>query len=163
MKYAVIYQSMTGNTQKLAEHLYQALPGTDKNIFALDELAGLPEAEVYLVGFGVKNTSCSLDIINLLEKVERGNLLLFATCGCPPTEQYRQEILRKLEVWLPENVDFLGLILCQGCVSDLQQELWIEKMPQLEDQLEEMFIQGDSHPDDADFRQAEKIMQRLLL
>ena len=48
MKYAVIYQSETGNTEELAKNIFVSLPGNDKTITdaeKMTELPPLPELE----------------------------------------------------------------------------------------------------------------------
>ena len=49
MKYLVIYSSRTGNTEKIAMEIFEALPGNSKDIQRVEEQSG--EADTYFVGF----------------------------------------------------------------------------------------------------------------
>ena len=58
-----------------------------------------------------------------------------------------------LEVWLPETGEFLGMVVCQGCVEAAQKKLMYRQMPSYADKMKIMFEEGDNHPDD-DLRNA---------
>ena len=47
MKYAVIYQSKSGNTRLIAEKIYGALNTEDKTIVDIDTEQDIPAADVY--------------------------------------------------------------------------------------------------------------------
>ena len=90
MKYVVMYQSKSGNTEKIAEEIYQNLPEWDTDIYDIDKGGEIPLAEVYFIGFGVQRGTCSMEIINLFEKIKGGKIALFATCGSCPTDHYKK-------------------------------------------------------------------------
>ncbi len=161
MKYAVIYQSRGGNTKQLAEEIFHCLSGTDKALLDLDEHPGIPRAEMYFVGFGIRNESCSMDIIDCLENIQESRFALFATCGLAPSEKYKARLERNLSVWFPENADYLGMYLCQGNAEEDWQRTMIGRMPSEEERLREMFRRGAGHPDSADTRRAGEFAAKL--
>ena len=61
MKYLVVYSSRTGNTERIAREIFQALPGTSKDLQKIEEQRG--EAETYFVGFWNDKGICSSDIM----------------------------------------------------------------------------------------------------
>lgn len=158
MKYAVIYQSKSGNTKMIAYSIYRAICSSDKGIFDLDQMAAIPEAEVYFVGFAVHNNSCGMDVINLLEEMEDkavgAKYALFLTCGYSVNDQYKNNVLRNLKTWLPESAVLIDIFLCQGKVEKDRQNIMISHMPANEDKLRKMFDLGKQHPDDRDLEQA---------
>lgn len=152
MKYAVIYQSESGNTRQVAEAVFEAIETEDKILFDIDTENGMPEADIYFVGFGVHNGNCSMDIVECLEKIEDARFALFMTCGFTPSEKYKEKILSNLDVWFPETSELLGTFLCQGSVRELQKCTMINKMPEMRDKIEYMLKQGESHPDGHDLQ-----------
>lgn len=150
MRYVVMYESKTGNTRMLAEEIYGALAAQDKELIDLDVTAEVPEADIYFIGFGVHNGSCSRSMLDYFDQITGGRFALFATCGCLPTEQYKSKLEKNLDVWLPENADYLGMLLCQGNVEPDRREIMIGKMPSREKELRQMFEDGSSHPDQGD-------------
>lgn len=154
MKYAVIYQSKSGNTRKIAEEIYEALSTNEKEIYDIDSDKNMPEADIYFIGFGIHNNSCSMDIINCFDEISGSRFAIFATCGYVPTQQYKGKLERQLDVWMPEDADYLGMFLCQGNVERDRRTIMIGQMPSQEDKLRQMFEVGSSHPDEDDLSKA---------
>lgn len=150
MRYAVIYQSKSGNTRLLAEQIYETLNTEEKEIIDIDITTEIPDADVYFVGFGIHNRFCSMDVLDTLEQISGGQIALFATCGYLPTEQYKVNLETHMEAWLPEDADYLGMFLCQGTVEMDRRKIMIGQMPSKEKELEHMFELGSVHPDQED-------------
>lgn len=64
MDYLVVYSSKTGNTEKVAMAIFNALPGKSKDVQRVEELKG--EADTYFVGFWNNRGTCSGEIVELL-------------------------------------------------------------------------------------------------
>lgn len=154
MKYAVLYQSDTGNTEKIANVIFDSIDSQDKEIVKLEEGIDIPEADVYFVGLPVHNRNCSFMIMDCLDKIESGGVALFATCGMYPSEKYIEKIEIAMSVWLSDSVEYLGIYVCQGKITPEQRNVFLEDMPQVSAKLEEMFDEGDTHPDEEDLREA---------
>ena len=154
MKYAVLYQSDTGNTESLAMAIYDSIDSQNKELVKLDEDVEIPEADVYFVGFPVHNQNCSFMIMDCLDKIENGGVALFATCGMYTSEKYIEKIEIAMSVWLSDSVEYLGIYVCQGRITTEQRNAFIEDMPQVSAKLEEMFDEGEIHPDEEDLREA---------
>jgi len=161
MKYAVIYQSRSGNTQILAQHIYNSLRDADKVICDLDFSDELPTADIYFVGFGIYNGNCSVEIMDCLERIETGKLALFVTCGYAPTEQYKAKLEGRLLVWLPEHAEYLGMFLCQGRVPEEEQPRLLAQTPQWEQEVSQMLEAGNSHPHEVDLQRLSGFIQKV--
>ena len=155
MKYAVIYQSKSGNTRLLAERIYQTIDSKDKVIFDLEQESELPSADVYFIGFGIHNHSCSIELMDLFEKLEGVRYALFITCGYTPTEQYKKTLKKNLAVWLPEDGQLLDMVICQGKVEEEQKKIMYRQMPDVEEKMRQMFQSGETHPDMEDLKSVE--------
>lgn len=166
MKYVVLYQSESGNTKKLAEEIFESIDSADKEIWDIDQVNIIPNADVYFVGFGIHNGNCSMDVIECLEVIEGSQYALFMTCGFTPSEKYKQKLMKNLDVWLPEDSELLDVFICQGKITDEQREIMIDSMPEKQEQLEEMFRQGEAHPNKGDLHAAsdfaEKVQKMLI-
>ena len=154
MKYAVIYQSKSGNTRLIAEQIYGALNTEDKTIVDIDTEQDIPAADTYLIGFGIHGYSCSMDIADVFEQITGGKYAVFVTCGYVPTEQYKENLEKALEVWYPDEGEYLGMFLCQGRVEPYRRKIMISQMPSKEKEMQQMFRLGDSHPDEEDLENA---------
>lgn len=162
MKYAVIYHSETGNTKRVADAIYNALPDGDKTILPIEQADTAPAADVYFVGFSIRNNTCGIETMNFLDQIQGGKVALFATCGYFPADSYKDQLERRLSVWLPDHAEYLGMFLCQGKVDDVQAEKMIQNMPDVESQLKTMFQEGQSHPNDDDLSNAAQFAEQIV-
>jgi flavodoxin len=162
MEYAVIYYSESGNTQMLAEQIYEAIESDDKALINLSEQEDIPGANMYFVGFPIHQKNCSLKIVDAFEQMEAGSLVLFATCGLTPTDNYRQKLEDAISVWLPDGVDYLGMFLCQGSTDEKQKAKFYEENPKYREKLEGMFREGDNHPNSDDLENVSQYVSMLL-
>lgn len=150
MKYAVIYSSETGNTKELANTIYVSLPGNDKTIIEAEKVTALPKADFYFVGFPVKNRSCGIEILDILEQVESGKIALFATCGLPAKDKYKQYIENAVRPWINDECGYLGLFLCQGKASEKFRGQLEKETGCGQEELDKIMEAASSHPDEND-------------
>ncbi|MCD8020197.1 MAG: flavodoxin family protein [Clostridiales bacterium] len=163
MRYAVIYQSASGNTELIAEQIFQTIDSTDKILCDLNHMDTLPEADMYFLGFGIRYNSCSLKMLDLFEKLEDLNVkyAIFATCGFLPNERYKEKLKDNLDVWLPDTSECIDMFLCQGKVEPAQQDALINQIPVDEEKIRHMFQMGETHPDEEDFEKAEEFTRMV--
>ena len=118
MKYQVVYESQSGNTEQLAKAIASCFPENQVNLIDINLQTPSKKADIYCIGFGVRHSLCSMRLIDFLECLNNKTILLFATCGMNPSENYHRVLERNLEPFLPENCDYRGFYLCQGAISD---------------------------------------------
>jgi flavodoxin len=162
MEYAVLYYSESGNTEILAKEIYESIDSAEKQLINLQEEQDVPYADIYFVGFPIHQKNCGIKIVDALEQIEEGKLVFFATCGLTPTDNYRQKLEDALSLWIPEEVEFLGMFLCQGSTTDAQKEIFYQSNPKYRDKLTEMFGEGDSHPNSSDREDAVEYIRQFL-
>lgn len=97
-----------------------------------------------------------------MEQIDAGKLVLFVTCGMSPTVNYKQKLEDFLMVWLPDNVDYLGMFLCQGKITEEQKQHFYQMKPEYIDKMKQMFEEGDKHPDWNDINDAVEYMNNIL-
>jgi hypothetical protein len=117
---------------------------------------------VYFVGFPIHQKDCGLKIVDAMEQIESGSLILFATCGLTPTENYKRKLEDAICLWLPDEVDYLGMFLCQGSTDEKQKARFYEENPNYREKLEEMFREGDRHPNSNDMENVSRYVRMLL-
>lgn len=150
MKYAVIYTSETGNTEELAKNVFVSLPGNDKKIINAAEMTELPEAECYFIGFPIKNRTCGIEILDILEQLDNVKIALFATCGMPASEKYKQYVENAVTLWINDGCSCLGFFLCQGKVSEKFREKLETETNYSQEELDRIIEIASAHPDDND-------------
>ena len=161
MRYAVIYQSASGNTKRIAEAIYKSIKSESKQLYNLEGLNEIPLADVYLIGCSIRNNTYSMALLDALDEITYGKVAVFATCGYPTTESYRNRLAKALDIWMPDGVENLGLFLCQGRIAEHQKERWLAAIPDHRSQLEQIYAEAESHPDREDIRQACEFAARV--
>ena len=101
MDYLVVYSSKTGNTEKVAMAIFNALPGKSKDVQRVEELKG--EADTYFVGFWNNRGTCSGEIVELLSGLSGKKVALFGTCGMGGSQEYFEERLYSFHSMREEN------------------------------------------------------------
>lgn len=171
MKYAVIYESATGNTKILAEAVRSGLGETDCVCFAAaadltEEMnENIKDAEVIFLGFWTDKGSCSEKIGEYMETLHGRKVFLFGTAGFGGAEVYFSQILSRVSARLSEENVLVGSYMCQGRMPEgvrRRYESMLEKNPQDEKtrKMIENFDEALAHPDENDVeRLREKIKE----
>lgn len=170
MKYAVIYESATGNTEMLAKEIKSTL-GEEKCVcFGTpeEELQSKAEdADLIFLGFWTDKGECSEKIRKYMETLHNRNVFLFGTAGFGGSEQYFTQILNRVSAHLPEGNKVSGTYMCQGKMPQSvrkRYEAMQEKAPQDEKikMMIENFDRAASHPDKTDLARLEKAVADLI-
>jgi flavodoxin len=154
MRYAVLYHSETGNTEKIAKQIYAAIDSVEKQLINLNTDSVIPQADLYFIGFPIHKKNCSMKVVDALEQIENGKIAFFATSGMKPTEKYKEKLEEALNIWLPDNVEYLGMFLCQGRTTEQQKAEFYRSNPEYKDKIMEMLEAGNSHPNREDLTNA---------
>ena len=109
----VVYSSQTGNTRKIANAIFAAIPGDSKDIQNVTEYRG-KDADLFFVGFWTDRGDCDAEIAGLLSGLHGKRVALFGTCGMGADEVYYDRIAERVKKWLPADNAGLGCFFCQG-------------------------------------------------
>jgi len=167
MKYEVAYISRSGNTEKLAHGIADCLPSEDTFVTDLATEEITDKADVYLIGFGLRNNTIPLKIMDVLEKLEGKIIIFFATAPVIPTEEHTKEVERRLEPFMPDECDYRGLFLCPGQVSEEsfnKIRTVLEQNPGNEqaEMVYNIYNSINGHPDENDIADACKFVRKKL-
>lgn len=167
MNYQVVYESRSGNTKTVAEAVMGVLPESSTEL--VDINAGSPsrDADVYCIGYGVHSRICSLKLLEFIELLTDKRILLFATCGMEPTEEYRKLLERNIQPFLPDNCDYRGMFLCQGTIPEegitmLRSHMKRTKGEDTLHQLDELIACAQTHPDRSDLDAVRQFVKTAL-
>ncbi|MCI8484661.1 MAG: flavodoxin [Lachnospiraceae bacterium] len=166
MDYMVVYSSVTGNTKKIATEIFSALPGMSKDMQSIEEYKG-KDADIFFIGFWVNRGTCDISVIDLLSDLHGKKIALFGTCGMGKERAYFKTIEQKVNVWIPDDCEYLGTFLCQGKMpmqvrenyeipmEDSRQEMWRKRMLH-------NFDEGLFHPNEEDLAHVREFVGQVL-
>ncbi|MGD8663968.1 MAG: flavodoxin family protein [Desulfobacterales bacterium] len=115
MKSLVVYSSQTGNTRKLAEAVFEALPGK-KSIYSVDEAPDPSDYGFIAVGFWLMAGKPDPKASEYLGKIGEKPLFLFATHGAGAGSDHAIHGMA-LAKSLAAIADIRGTYSCQGEVN----------------------------------------------
>jgi flavodoxin len=152
LKTLVTYFSITGNTKKVAEAIYETLEG-DREIKTIDECSELNDYNLVFIGFPVHSHSVPNKVEPFLKNIAQGKkIALFSTHGSLTGSQLSREAL-EYAVVLTSKAKVLGSFSCRGEVSPEALELLMKSPEHIA--WAEMSPSARNHPDQNDLEDAQ--------
>ena len=159
MKKLVTYFSITGNTKKVAEAIYETLEG-DKEIKTIEDCPKLEEYSLVFIGFPVHSHSVPYKVETFLKNIEQGkNIALFSTHGSLTGSRLSREALEHAAV-LASKAKVLGSFTCRGKVSPKALEVLMKSPEHMA--WADMAASARNHPDENDLKDAQAFARWVL-
>jgi flavodoxin I len=160
MKVLVTYYSDTGNTEKVAQAIYEGIQKAEKEILPIQEMGNVEEYDLIFCGFPVHASSVPQKVEPFLKTIPQGKkVAIFATHGSLRKGQLATTAF-DCAVSLLSKAKAIGTFGCRGKVKpDLLKVL--AKQPEHRAWAEE--AQGAAaHPDEADLEDARDFAKKIL-
>jgi flavodoxin len=150
MKSLVVYSSITGNTKKLAEAVFEALPD-EKEIFELGEAPEPAAYDLVAVGFWFKSGKPNPETMEFLPKLSGKSTFIFATHGAPVEYDHVAKGLEEAK-GATGGAKILGSFSCMGAVNPTI----LEKVRSMPEERQPLWIsragEAVGHPDESDIQ-----------
>lgn len=159
MTYAIVYDSRTGNTERLARALAEELPEQGRLAYgSLDEVdaSAASQADRVYAGFWTNRGDCTDEMGELLAGLAGKEVFLFGTCGFGADETYFAGVAARAAAHLPESAQLIGTFMCQGRMPSSvrrRYERTAEANPVQAARMAQLianFDEAAAHPNDAD-------------
>ena len=163
-RYSIIFNSLTGNTKKLADTIRAVLPSEDCDYFGAPETAEL-HSEMLYVGFWTDKGNADSAVLQLLSKLRGKKIFLFGTAGFGGSAAYFKKILANAESALDGSNTVAGELMCQGKMPQAVRERYMKMKEQQEppanvDALIANFDCALSHPNEEDLAKLKKAVAK---
>lgn len=166
MRVQIFYTSRTGNTERLAEEIFAAVPVKEKNVKRIDERTPRDEGDLYLIGFWTDRGTASSEVLDFLASLHGKKVALFGTCGMGGSAEYYKRIERNVSAFVPEDCEYLGAFICQGKMPmKVRSRYETMRNPGNGEQVDRMLRNFDEalfHPDKKDFQAAARFVRSLF-
>ena len=164
MKTQVLYMSRTGNTEKIAQAIFSAIPGKNKDIARFAGQTDYDMGDIYFIGFWTDRGSASVEVLDYLGSLQGKKIALFGTCGMGESIEYYRKIEERIKVFIEDGNQYLGCFLCQGKMpmSVRQRYENMKKQPLHLPNLDAMIENFDkalSHPDADDLERLKQAVR----
>jgi flavodoxin len=155
----VAYYSLTGNTKKIGEAIFEALP-QPKAIKPMSEIQSLNEYDLVFVGFPVQSHSVPFKAEKFLQSIPRGKkIALFSTHGSVTGSRLSREAIEHAVV-VASQAKLISTFSCRGKVSPQALEA-LSRSPEHE-AWTDMAASAGSHPNDHDLSDAKAFARWAL-
>ena len=167
MTEAIIYDSLSGNTESLAKEIKSIKKNAYYEKINDKLIEELPEYDIYYIGSPIIKGMCTDKIKRLLQKIENKKIFLFITTGYKGEDYYESLTRRILEI-IPKSNQILGIFLCQGKMQDAVKERYIKLIQEHPEDKNlkvslENFEQAKPYPDENDKKDLIEKIQELSL
>jgi flavodoxin I len=167
MKYLVTYWSQTGNTKKVAEAIYEALPG-EKNLKSYDAVENLDGFDLTFIGFPIMQFGPPPAAKKFLATQAPGKkIVIFIThATLSDSDDAQQQIMLEKELEKCRSAcsgsELLGLYHCQGELSEkMAGQLISSNIPMLME-FAAMRPLTIGHPDKEELAQAQVFARKFI-
>lgn len=161
MTYAIVYNSMTGNTAYLAYRINIILGNIDC-IYNGPNSSKALDADVIYVGFWTNMSICDDKTKEFLQTLTNQKIVLFGTAGFM-SEDYEATIINNIKSILPEGVEVVGSFMCQGKMQDRVLQRYLkakeEGNPKADGWIKN-FHEAKNHPDQKDLSRLGRVVAK---
>jgi len=158
MKTLVTYYTQTGNTEKVAQAIYQAI-GAKKEILPVNEVKSPNGYDLIFCGFPVHAHSVPLSVQNFIKSIPSGKkLALFVTHGSLRGGELASTAIEHA-VSLASKLKVLGTFGCRGRVDPKIIEALLKKPEHRA--WAETAKSAVSHPDESDLEDARQFAKKI--
>ena len=160
MKALVTYYSQTGNTEKVAQAIFDAIERAEKDLKPLEEVEGVADYDLVFCGFPVQAHSVPPKMEPILKNMPEGkNLALFATHGSLRGGELAITAFY-YALSLASKAKIVGTFGCRGKVKPSLLDALLEKPEHKAWVMEAQSAAG--HPDDADLADAKEFAKWMV-
>ncbi len=166
-KTVLIYSSLTGNTKKVGEAIFEILEG-EKDIYSVEEfdIKTLDRYDRVILGFWVDKGVADSRIRKLIGNIENKDVAFFGTLGAEPNSDHGKKVYNRVAELCNKKNRLIGGFLSLGKIS----EKLVEKMgkfplklihPLTPERLARI-ENASNHPNDEDFDNAKRYFMSIL-
>lgn len=166
-KTVLIYSSLTGNTKKVGEAIFEILEG-EKDIYSVEEfdIKTLDRYDRVILGFWVDKGVADSCIRKLIGNIENKDVAFFGTLGAEPNSDHGKKVYNRVAELCNKKNRLIGGFLSLGKIS----EKLVEKMgkfplklihPLTPERLARI-ENASNHPNDEDFDNAKRYFMSIL-
>lgn len=156
MRIAIVYKSLTGNTELVAKAVKEAVKG---EVVYFGEPKECPDADFYFVGSWTDKGMCCKETAEFLKTLKNKKIAYFGTAGFGGSEEYYHALSERVKSMISSSNEMTDSFFCQGKMPISVRERYVSMLTEHpEDKKLEVSIQNFdealSHPNAADLANA---------
>ncbi len=161
MKTLITYSSLTGNTRKVAESIFNVIDG-EKIMIPVSEVGELKDYDRVIVGFWVDKGDANQEARDFMALLENKTVGIFGTIGARPDSPHAEKCINNVAARVAAKNKVTATFLCQGAIDPkiIAQMLRMAASPDnphpITEERKKLWQDAASHPDADDLENARK-------
>ena len=165
MKTLVTYSTLTGNTKKVAEAVFEAVSG-EKEIMDIKSIKETDGYDRIFVGYWVDKGEPDKDMQEFLQTLDNKKVVLFQTLGAEAYSDHGVSALANAGRYLSTSCKVVGTLSVRGAIDPKLVEAMM-KMPEGHphaptEESKKRWKDASTHPDEADLEAAGAYIQKFI-
>lgn len=165
MKIAIVFDSHTGNTEKVANSIKDAC--CNEEIICFGEPEQIELADLIFIGSWTDKGNCSKKIQTFINTLSNKKIAFFATAGFGGSAEYYAKLAARFDSIVNNNNKILGHFFCPGKMPLSIRERYVKMIQEHPDdkQLQVSIDNFDAallHPDTTDLNNAKKYALEII-
>lgn len=117
MKVAVIYSSMTGNTEKLARGIFDKIQGHEKDLFNLKDKPDISGYDIVACGFWIDRSTANKEMGEFISGIRDKKVFLFGTMGHLPDSDHGEKSMANVVGLVDDSCKIIGYFMACGKIN----------------------------------------------
>ena len=165
MKISIVYDSITGNTEMLAQEIRKACKYNYVISYG-DITQDITKADIVFIGSYTVNKCCSDKIKEFCKKINNKKVFIFGTCGFDNTKEYYKEIFDNTKKYINNTNEIIGYYYCQGKMQNEIKERYLKDLEKNKN-IKELkkfinnFNEALNHPNEDDLFRLDETLIRI--
>ena len=165
MKTLVTYSTLTGNTKKIAEAIFEVIKG-EKELLSIKEVKDTNSYERIIVGYWVDKGDANEESKKFMEELKDKKVGTFGTLGAYPDSDHAKDCVKKIgDALRVNNNTIIAEFICQGAIDPKLLEFMKKMGPNNPHaptpEREARWAEAAKHPNEDDFNAAKKAFDNL--
>lgn len=164
MKILLTYSSLTGNTKKVAEAIFDVMPeGTQ--ICPIEQAPSPDEYDFIIVGFWVDRENPDKKAQEYMKQIQGKKVALFGTLGASPDSEHAYRTIENAKKLVQGNI-IVGEFMCTGKIDPRITER-LKNLPPghphgMTQERMARHIEASKHPNEKDFSRAKEVFSKIV-
>lgn len=165
MKTLVTYSTLTGNTKKVAEAVFEAVSG-EKEVMDIKSVTDAGSYDRILVGYWVDKGDANEEAKQFMASLKDKKVGTFGTLGAYPDSEHAKKCVEKISDALRENNNtVIAEFICQGAIDpkiiETMRKMGSNGPHAPTPEREARWAEAAKHPNEADLTAAKEVFGKL--
>lgn len=165
MKTLVTYSTLTGNTKKVAEAIFEVIKG-EKEILSIKEVEDTENYDRIIVGYWVDKGDANAEAKKFMEELKDKEVGTFGTLGAFPDSDHAKSCVTKISDALKlNNNTVISEFICQGAIDpkllEFMKKMGSDNPHAPTPERVARWAEAAKHPNEDDFKAAKEIFGKL--